>query len=259
MPLSTKTLVYALIALFALPIAGMVAVSNSVVGLAADSDEETTIAKSLAAMVNAGLAVISRNQDHIDNPNIADKGLDGKTVLAQAQQLYQDATDSDPLKIDANSRHGRLLGVQTNAIVEVMNANQKTINQSGIGFKGFIPSTFGRLVIESFTRGAGGDAEIKITAPPELVRNRKSRPDNWETAVIRDKLLSASWPKGQIYAAVAETKGRPAFRTLVPMYYSASCLQCHGSPKGGMDVTGYPKEGGSEGNLGGVISITLYR
>ena len=228
-------------------------------GSAADSEEESTIAKSLAAMVNAGLAVISRNQAHIDNPNIADKGLDGKTVLSQAQQLYQEATGSDPQKIDPNSRHGRLLGVEMNAIVEVMNAHQKSINRSGIGFKGFIPSTFGRLIIESFSRGADGDAEIKITAPPELIRNRRSRPDNWETAVIREKLLSASWPRGQIFAAVAETKGRPAFRTIVPMYYSASCLQCHGSPKGETDITGYPKEGANEGSLGGVISITLYR
>ena len=164
-------------------------------GSAADSEEELTIAKSLAAMVNAGLAVISRNQAHIDNPNIADKGLDGKTVLSQAQQLYQEATGSDPQKIDPNSRHGRLLGVEMNAIVEVMNAHQKSINRSGIGFKGFIPSTFGRLIIESFSRGADGDAEIKITAPPELIRNRRSRPDNWETAVIREKLLSEAGPE----------------------------------------------------------------
>jgi Protein of unknown function (DUF3365) len=254
---SKKTVSYALIAVSVLTFSGM-AVSNSVGGSAADGDE-ATIAKSLAAMVTAGLDVISKNQDHIDNPNIADKGLDGKTVLAQAQQLYQDATGSDPLKIDPNSRHGRLLGVEMNAIIEVMNAHQKSLNRSGIGFKGFIPSTFGRLVIESFSKGAEADAEIKITAPPELVRNRKSRPDNWETAVIREKLLSASWPRGQVYAAVAESKGRQAFRTIVPMYYSASCLQCHGSPKGEADVTGYPKEGASEGALGGLISITLYR
>ena len=43
------------------------------------------------------------------------------------------------------------------------------------------------------------------------------------------------------------------------MYYSASCLQCHGSPKGETDITGYPKEGANKGSLGGVISITLYR
>src|SRR3954469_4005485 len=73
MPQPKKTFSCGLIAMFAFALSGM-AVSNSVVGLAADNDEETTIAKSLAAMVSAGLAVISKNQDHIDNPNIADKG-----------------------------------------------------------------------------------------------------------------------------------------------------------------------------------------
>ena len=52
--------------------------------------------------------------------------------------------------------------------------------------------------------------------------------------------------------------GRPAFRVTVPEYYAPSCLVCHGSPKGEMDLTGYPKEGGKTGDLGAVISITLY-
>ena len=247
---------YALIAVFALALSA--AVCNFSAD-ASDNDEETKIAKSLAAVVSASLAVIAKNQDRIDDPNIADKGLDGNTVLAEALRLYESETGIDPLKIDASTRHGRLLGVEANAIVEVMNAHQKTINRSGVGFKGFIPFTFGRLVIESFSKGAGGDAEIKITAPPELVRNRKSRPDAWETAVIREKLLSASWPRGQVYSAPAESKGRAAFRTIVPIYYSASCLQCHGSPKGETDVTGYPKEGAREGDLGGLISISLFR
>ena len=45
---------------------------------------------------------------------------------------------------------------------------------------------------------------------------------------------------------------------MVPEYYVGSCLVCHGSPKGEMDVTGYPKEGGKVGDLGAAISITLY-
>jgi hypothetical protein len=45
---------------------------------------------------------------------------------------------------------------------------------------------------------------------------------------------------------------------MVPEYYVESCLACHGSPKGQMDITGYPKEGGKLNDLGAVISITLY-
>ena len=105
---------------------------------------------------------------------------------------------------------------------------------------------------------AKGEAEVKVTAPPELVRNCKARPDAWEADIMKTKLLTADWPKGQSYSAVVDTNGRPAFRVAVPEYYAASCLVCHGSPKGEMDLTGYPKEGGKTGDLGAVISITLY-
>jgi hypothetical protein len=236
-----------------------ISVANLSVTQAAGDDEDKAIANSLAAMLQAGRTVISRNQDRINNPDIGDKGLDGKTVLEQALKIYQENTKSDPLQIDPSSRHGRLLRAQMDAIVEVTDSNQKTINQPGVGFKAFIPATFGRLVNESFAKRVGSEAEMKVTAPLDLVRNRKARPDEWESEVIRDKLLTASWPKGQLFAAVATSRGRPAYRVAVPEYYAASCLSCHGGPKGQIDVTGYPKEGANEGDLGGVISITLYR
>jgi hypothetical protein len=46
---------------------------------------------------------------------------------------------------------------------------------------------------------------------------------------------------------------------MVPQYYVESCLACHGSPKGEVDVTGYPKEGAKSGELGGAVSLVLYR
>jgi hypothetical protein len=229
------------------------------VAYGANESEDKIIADSLAAMLRAGRTVISKSQQQINNPDIGDKGLDGKTVLAQAVKIYQETTNSDPTKIDPSSRLGRLLHIQMDAIVEVMDANQKTLNQRGVGFKGFIPATFARLVNESFGKAAANDAEVKVTAPLDLVRNRKARPDKWEAEVIRDKLLAANWPKGQLFATVADSKGRQAFRVAVPEYYASSCLSCHGGPKGQIDVTGYPKEGAKEGDLGGVISITLYR
>lgn len=225
----------------------------------APTDEETAIASSLAAMLRASRTVISRNQDRINDPNLGDKGLDGKTVLAQTLEIYKASTGVDALSIDPQSRHGRLLRAQMDAIKAVVDAYQPTLNAPGVGFKGFIPSTFGRLVNEAFGERMASEAEVKVTAPQPLIRNRKARPDAWEAEVIRSKLLAPDWPKGQFYAAIAESRGRPAFRMVMPEYYGASCLVCHGGPKGEIDLTGYPKEGGSEGDLGGVISITLYR
>jgi hypothetical protein len=145
------------------------------------------------------------------------------------------------------------------AIVEATDANQATINAKGVGFKAFIPAVFARLVNESFESHAKSEAQIKVTAPEQLVRNRKSRPDPWESEVIRGKLLQADWPRGQAYAAEVDTKGRPAYRMMMPEYYAGSCLSCHGSPKGETDITGYPKEGGKEGDLGAIISVTLFK
>ena len=90
-------------------------------------------------------------------------------------------------------------------------------------------------------------------------RARKARPDAFEAEHIEQQLLAPDWPEGQVFATEAPNRGRDAFRMLVPEYYTAGCLTCHGEPKGEIDVTGYPKEGGKLGDLGGVISITLFR
>jgi hypothetical protein len=216
------------------------------------------IAQSLAEMLRDARAVVSNNQDLINNPDLGDKHLTGQVVLDQSVKRYQEATGADPTKIDPNSRQGRLLRAMMAAIVASTDENQTTINEKGIGFKGFIPAVFGRLVSEHFNQTAKGDAALKVTAPPELVRNRKALPDAWEAGIIETKLLDPQWSKGQAYSAVVDSDGHHAFRVMVPEYYPASCLTCHGSPKGEMDITGYPKEGSKLGDLGGVISITLF-
>lgn len=221
--------------------------------------EDAAIAQSLAEMLRDARAIISSNQSKINDPEIGDKGLTAKVVLDQAMDTYKKNTGVDPATLDPSSRHRRLLRAMMAAIGEVMDANQSTINAKGIGFKAFIPAVFGRLVGESFARLANGEAELKVTAPPELVRNRKARPDAFEEKIIKTKLVEASWPRGQLYSEMTDAKGRAAYRVMVPEYYAASCLTCHGGPKGEMDITGYPKEGASENDLGGVISITLYR
>jgi hypothetical protein len=238
--------------------AAVISLAANVTAFGQSGDEEAQIAKSLATMLRAGRTVVSQNQARINDPALADKGLDGKTVLEAAVKIYKES-GVDPLSIDANSRHGKLIRMQMDSIVEVIDAHQQTINRPGVGFKGFIPAVFGRLVNEAFGRRATGIAEMKVTAPPQLMRNAKAKPDEWENEVIKDKLLSATWQKGQFFTAVAQSNGRTAYRTAAPEYYGSSCLTCHGSPKGEIDITGYAKEGGSEGDLGGVISITLYR
>ena len=223
------------------------------------ADKDAVIAQDLSEMLRDARTVISDNEALINDPALGDKHLSGQKVLADAIKRYQKTTGVDPAKFDPASRKGRLLAALEKAIVEVMDDNQKTINEKGVGFKGLIPAVFGRLVSEAFNGLAKGEAAIKITAPLDLVRNRKALPDSWETQVIETKLLSPDWPHGQPYSATVEIDVRTAYRIAVPEYYANSCLACHGMPKGALDLTGYPKEGRKLGDLGGVMSITLFR
>src|SRR6516225_7350134 len=228
------------------------------VAAAAPADEDAAIAQRLAEMLRDARTVVSNNQDLINNPTLGDKHLTGRVVLDQTVDGYRKATGSDPVASDPKSRQGRLLRAMMASIGAVTDDNQATINEKGTGFKGFIPAVFARLVSEDFNQRAKGEAVVKVTAPPELVRNRKARPDAWEADIMKTKLLAAAWPKGQSYSAIVDVDGHPAFRIMVPEYYVGSCLICHGSPKGEMDLTGYPKEGGQLGDLGAAISITLF-
>jgi uncharacterized protein DUF3365 len=223
------------------------------------TDDAAQIAESLATMLRACRTVISENQDRINDPSTGDKGLNGKTVLAQASAIYKGKVGIDPSTVDPGSLHGRLIHMQMDSIIEVMDVHQETLNRRGVGFKGFIPALASRLVNETFGRRAVGVADMKVTAPPQLLRNPKVRPDAWELDVLQTKLMSPTWPRNKIYTALAEENGVQALRTLIPEYYGNSCLACHGSPRGEIDITGFPKEGASEGDLGGLISITLYR
>jgi hypothetical protein len=180
---------------------------------------DLAIAQSLATMLQSARAVISTNQERINDPALGDKGLSGAAVLEKAIANYRQATGRDPNTIDPASYEGRLIRAQMDAVVEVMDTNQETINAKGKGFKGFIPATFTRLVNEAFEARAGKEASMKFTAPPVLIRNRKARPDAFEAAAIRDYLEKADWPKGQIYSAMVSEEGQERARVMVPEYY----------------------------------------
>ena len=228
-------------------------------GPALATSQEEEVALSLANMLRAARAVISAEQERINDPAIGDKGLTGDAVLAETVARFEESTGVDPTAVDPDSPLGQLFQAQMAAIKEVMDEAQESINQPEVGFKGFVPAIFARLVNERFKDKVGDRAVIKVTAPAALVRNRMARPDDWESQHIEERLLSPDWPEGQVFSTAAPSGDRDAFRVLVPEYYTAGCLTCHGEPKGEIDVTGYPKEGGKLGDLGGVISITLFR
>lgn len=211
----------------------------------------------LAAVLRAGRSVVSENQSLINDPKVGDKGLTADAFLDQVIETYEARNGEPPLTDGLPPDQARLIEAQLAAMGEVITEAQDQINARGMGFKGFIPAIFARLTNERFGEKVGDLASVKVTAPPELVRNRKARPDDWEKAVIEHRFLSDGWQTGASFDEMTEGTDGPVFRMLLPEYYSPSCLSCHGGPAGEVDVTGFPKEGGTEGELGGAISIML--
>src|SRR3546814_235326 len=136
------------------------------------AEDERKIAESLAEFLRSARAVIGSSQPLINRASAEDKGLTGDEVVRRAVEIYRETTGTDPLAIDPASREGELLRAQMAAVREVMDENQTTINNPSLGFKGFVPAVFGRMVSERFSEKVGDRAEIKVTAPTFLVRNR---------------------------------------------------------------------------------------
>ena len=224
---------------------------------AAPNNEE--IAVSMATFLRSARAVISKNQALINDASKGDKGLSAEVVLANAKENYKKTTGINIDSIaDPSTLLGELLQAEMESVTEVMDEAQAQINEAGTGFKGFLPAIFARLVTERFHDKKGDIADIRLTAPKKYVRNRANRPDKWENGIIENQFKSDSHPKGQHVSAMAEKKGKMAFRLILPEYYKESCLSCHGSPKGERDITGGKKEGGVLGELGGAISVVIY-
>ena len=223
----------------------------------AEIEQFVAVSEKLAAVLRNGRAVISANQSLINDPNVGDKGLTPDVFFAQLSERYEASQGETILSDDLDELERRLVEAQLAAMRRVIEENQAVMNAPGIEFKGFIPAVFARLTNEHFADAMGAEARVKVTAPLDLVRNRKARPDDWETNVLETNFRSDDWEMGKPFFEVVDADGGTEFRMLIPEYYSESCLSCHGSPAGEVDVTGFPKEGGKAGELAGAISVTL--
>jgi len=223
------------------------------------ADADAAIGNMLADMLRASRSVVSASQPLINDAALGDKWFTGEKLVREAEVIYAERVGTELIGDGLSARDRRLLDAQRQAMRQVVDSHQDEINRLGVGFKGFIPAVFARLANEEFVALAGTEARIRVTAPTNLVRNRKSRPDPWEKNVIETSLLAADWPSGKSFTEEVEFEGRPAFRMLLPEYYRESCLACHGEPMGEPDITSYPKEGGKVGDLGGAISIVIFR
>lgn len=225
------------------------------IGLAVERAEAEEAARLLAKLLESGRAVIERNQSLIDDPHKGEKGFTPELFEQQVVAEFHVKTGIDlnalptaPVSLRIPPLAKELLPALMQASREVIRDAQVVINQRGIGYKNFIPATYGSQASARFSKAA----HVRLKQTAIQPRNPKNEPDEYEASVL--KWLSAR-PRAEAYVSELTEEGR-TLRVVMPIYYAKDCLACHGEPKGDLDISGYPKEGHREGDLAGAITVT---
>ncbi len=215
------------------------------------SQKETErAAELLATFLNAGRVIVERNQSVINDPGKGDKGFTPEVFEQQVLEEFFRQTDIDlrgtsSLPTITQGLLTRLL----HASKEVVADAQFVINQRGIGYKNFIPATFGSQAARKFSNRSHVTLKQTTLNP----RNAKNAPDAYEEHILK-RLATQPASSTSIMEWIEEGQ---TLRMLIPIYYSHDCLACHGHPKGILDISGYPREGAREGDLAGAISVQI--
>ena len=224
---------------------------------AAEKAQLVETARLLAVLLDSGRVVVGKAQPKINNPRLEDKGFSASVFESQLRREFQTRAGYDlrdlapaPMPDRAKPLLLKLARLMQKAVQDV----QSDINKKGIGFKGFIPATFGTKVAEEFSKDTG--LKLRQIGPPGIApRNPDNKPDEQEEQAL--VVIQKSHPRAGDHI-VEQQLADYGVRVLLPLFYTRQCLACHGKPKGEVDISGYEKEGFKEGDLGGAISVGVH-
>jgi len=216
-----------------------------------DREDSERTARHLTTLLDVGRLIVHRNQPLINDPRKGDKGFTPESFEQEVVEEFFRQTAIDlkhpPSHLPALAKD--LLPILLQSGKDVVADAQLVINQRGIGYKNFIPATFGSQASRKFSNRS----QVKMKQTTLNPRNLKNSPDAYEEQAL--KRLTTQ-PASTTPVAEWVDNGK-MLRVLTPLYYSQDCLVCHGSPKGILDISGYPREGAREGDLAGAISIQI--
>lgn len=214
-------------------------------------------ARLLAVLLDSGRVAVAKHQDLINAPSPDGKKFTPELFKEEVLAEFQKRTNLQLDKLDdANIPQTAkpLLTQLLNDSITTIQTYQPVLSLPAMRYKGLIPATFGTETASRFQHYS--KIHLKQTAPAHLVRNPKNKPDNYEIAAFaRLATSSLQSEKTRILSEIVD--GGQSARLILPLYYGSSCLACHGEPKGERDISGYPREGGKEGELGGAISVKI--
>ncbi|MBS0169975.1 MAG: DUF3365 domain-containing protein [Nitrospira sp.] len=228
------------------------------VSVAADNTESdlSETARLLAILLDSGRVAIGHNQALINDPSQAHTAFTPELFAAQTTAIFKERTGhnvDDLPNANVPTLAKRLLERLMVESKKTVESYQPVLNMKGLKYKGLIPATFGTETAARFQKWSG--VYVKQTAPEHLIRNANNKPDLFEAEQMKE--LSGASFQGNRETIVSKVDAGNSVRVLVPLFYDKNCLSCHGEPKGERDISGYSKEGGKEGDLGGAISVKI--
>jgi len=209
-----------------------------------------TIALTIADYLIAGRVVVAENQQLINDASKDDKGFTPEVYDKQVSREFLKRSGIDIKSLIPSDNFNKSLIAIHEAAKEVVAGAQSQINEPGKGFKGFIPAIFGKRVGDRFYKKSG----ITIKQTSMKFRGDYNKPDDFETVVL-NKFEAAG--KGSTYFEEKKFGDFRVLRYMTPLYIEKSCLPCHGEPAGERDISGRIKEGYKEGELRGAISVIV--
>ena len=228
------------------------------ISVAADNTESdlSETGRLLAILLDSGRVAIGRNQTLINDPSNAQTAFTPELFAAQATAIFKERTGhnlDDLPNANVPTLAKRLLKRLMMESKKTVESYQPVLNMKGLKYKGLIPATFGTETATRFQKWSG--VYLKQTAPEHLVRNANNKPDSFEAEHMKE--LSEASSQRNKETVISKVDGGNSVRVLLPLFYEKNCLSCHGEPKGERDISGYSKEGGREGELGGAISVKI--
>lgn len=167
--------------------------------------------------------------------------------IAWTYQTQKSATESMLLE------ESRVLVTEMDAVWDFVSINQDTINYTFDGayeYKGLHCAIAGKSVAAFFSLNS--DYTIRFTK--DKPRNIHNTPDEYEAAALQAFGSDAALTE---HYGLEEYEGESVFRYVSAMKVDENCIECHGTPAGEIDPTGYPKEGWATGDLAGAVSVIV--
>lgn len=244
------------LAMILIPV-GNIPAQEAGTGKVAEQFQLKTTAELLATLLMTGRNILAEAQTkyRINDYRVGNKKFTPAVFTASINETFKQQTGIDILKGDkgtsqAQDQDLKYLKILLDASAKVCADEQDIINTRGIGFKGFIPATYGRAAADIFY----AKTDIRLKQTSIKFRNSYNVPDAIEEKVLKE-MSKKDYPKNKSW--FADEGG--SVRLMKPLYIEKSCLVCHGDPKGARDVAGRKKEGYALGELRGAITVLIQK